>query len=74
MGSVEKAKDAREVTMRLLNYFSEYKLSLVFVIAVVARYGEAFHGSWLPFRQFPPYPETSPEGQMLERLFVVDLT
>ena len=34
MGSIEKAKDAREVTMRLLNYFSEYKLSLIFVIAV----------------------------------------
>ena len=34
MGSIEKAKDARGVTMRLLNYFSEYKLSLVFVIVI----------------------------------------
>jgi len=34
MGNIEKAKDARGTTMRLLNYFSEYKLSLIFVIAV----------------------------------------
>ncbi len=34
MGSIEKAQDARGVTMRLLNYFSEYKLRLILVIAV----------------------------------------
>ena len=34
MGNIEKAKDARGTTMRLLNYFSEHKLSLIFVIAV----------------------------------------
>jgi len=34
MGNIEKAKDARGIAMRLLNYFSEYKLSLGFVIAV----------------------------------------